>query len=316
MIVESLVGLDRLHACESLRYIGFGSLYFTDFLLVHRQLAVSKMISIEKDDAPHQRRRFELNRPFGSLEVLYGRASTVLPTLDWSMPGICWLDYDGHLDDEVLGDVETVVASVTSTTVLLVTVCVEPEAVIGDLGKSRERVDALAKRIKAERVPPSVNCDAHLGGWKLADLSYGLLNEAVTRALAARTTSVKPGTRNTRGPETATDATDERYEWRQFLHFRYSDGARMLTVGGILSPTSLTDAVADCRLDEKQWARTGEDPFVIEIPKLTTREILALDRYLPDDLPDQDYIEGVPRKESHAYAAVYRHLPAFVDAIL
>lgn len=316
MIVESLAGLDRLQPSETMRYIGFGSLYFTDFLLLHRQLAVSNMISIEKDSAPHQRERFELNRPFGNLEIRYGRASKILPSLDWSLPGVCWLDYDGHLDDEVLGDVESVVASSTSTTVLIVTVCVEPEAVVGDPLKTHQRIDALAKRIKADRMPPAINCDAHLGGWKLADFSYELLNDAVTRALTARTASVKPATRSTRGPETAKDVAGDGYEWRQFLHFRYSDAAKMLTIGGILHPASVADAVEDCRLDKKQWSRVSSDPFVITIPKLTTREVLTLDRYLPNDLPNEEFIEGIPRKESVEYSAVYRHLPAFVDAVL
>ena len=316
MIVESLGGLDRLHKPEDLRYIGLGSIYFTDFLLVHRQLAITKMLSIEKDSAVHHRNRFELNRPFNGVEVRHGRASQVLPDLDWTVPSICWLDYDGHLDDEILGDVETVVGSAKALTVLVLSVSVDPGAVQGDPKETTQRVDDLKRRIGPERMPRAVANDAHLGGWKLADESYKLLNGAIERALRARNSSVVAGTRSTRAPATRAVEPDDRLTWTQFLHFRYEDGAKMLTIGGILHEARHMSAVDDCKLLDKQWARSGPDAFVIDIPKLTTREVLLLDRLLPGELPPDDFIDGIPRKESLAYASVYRHLPAFVDAVL
>src|SRR5713226_44985 len=62
-------------------YVGFGSVWFQDFILFHRNLGVRDMISIERDAAA--RERIEANKPFRTVTVHYRKASQVLPGLDW-----------------------------------------------------------------------------------------------------------------------------------------------------------------------------------------------------------------------------------------
>jgi len=43
---------ERLHPFQRIqdyRYVGFGSIYFSDFQLLHRQLGITDMLSIERD---------------------------------------------------------------------------------------------------------------------------------------------------------------------------------------------------------------------------------------------------------------------------
>lgn len=60
MLCAALAGLHRFQRIEDYRYIGFGSIYFSDFQLLHRELGISDMLSIEKDVAAEACFRFNL----------------------------------------------------------------------------------------------------------------------------------------------------------------------------------------------------------------------------------------------------------------
>jgi hypothetical protein len=66
---------------EDYVYVGFGSVWFSDFALFHRALGIKRMISIEQ--AETARDRIEANKPF-QIPVIYNQSTNVLPTLDWS----------------------------------------------------------------------------------------------------------------------------------------------------------------------------------------------------------------------------------------
>jgi hypothetical protein len=145
MIVEALRRLDKVARLDSYQYVGFGSIYFTDFSLFHRELGIGSMVSIEHDLA--NRPRFEFNQPFASVQLEFGESSEVLPTLDWRQRALVWLDYDSALDAGVPGDVATVVSEAAAGSVLLVTVNAEPERPI------EGRVERLTNRVGASNVP-------------------------------------------------------------------------------------------------------------------------------------------------------------------
>src|SRR3990172_5776474 len=90
LLAESFLRFDRLVPLEAYRYVGFGGLFFEDFVLFHRLFGFADMVSIEvRTDSKD---RFEKNRPFGIVKLKFGRSDDVLPTLDWSQPVISWLD--------------------------------------------------------------------------------------------------------------------------------------------------------------------------------------------------------------------------------
>ena len=93
MMAESFKRL-RFANTESYQYVGLGSVYFSDFMLMHRALGTTKMVSIEK--AVHDKARFEANLPFGCIEMLWGDTASELPKVDFSLRSIVWLDYDGR----------------------------------------------------------------------------------------------------------------------------------------------------------------------------------------------------------------------------
>lgn len=87
----------------------------------------------------------------------------------------------------------------------------------------------------------------------------------------------------------------------------------MLTVGGLLYEKGELDTVNKCGFEELSFIRTGDDPYLIEVPSLTYRELRYLDIQLPfegDNIP-QDV--PIPEKDWKAYAKIYRYFPTFAE---
>src|SRR5688572_20955159 len=77
MLCEAFRRLSEFGSVESYVYIGFGSTYFSDFNLFHKQLGIRNMISLEKDK--NNKARFEFNRPFKCITIEYGHSNEILP---------------------------------------------------------------------------------------------------------------------------------------------------------------------------------------------------------------------------------------------
>src|SRR5437762_3665630 len=124
MLCEAFSRLACFASFADYRYVGLGSTYFSDFLLVHRRLGINDMVSIERDTA--NRQRFLFNRPFACIEMRFGQSTDVLPRLAWRRRTIAWLDYDGVLEDDVLADAQHLASNMISGSVLVMTLNAEP----------------------------------------------------------------------------------------------------------------------------------------------------------------------------------------------
>jgi len=122
MLVEAVARLARFAPVSGYRYIGFGSTFFIDFRLLHQRYGITRMHSIEREIS--KEKRFELNRPFRCVNMLYGDSRKMLldPKIKWSRgPAIAWLDYDEPLDLTKFADCERVLTHALHGSLLLVT---------------------------------------------------------------------------------------------------------------------------------------------------------------------------------------------------
>lgn len=85
------------------RYVGMGANRFYDFLLVHKYLAVKKMISLEHDPNMYERARF--NNPYHFIEVLNTNTTSFLSNDEFNCQSICWFDYDGGIGPHIIRDI-------------------------------------------------------------------------------------------------------------------------------------------------------------------------------------------------------------------
>ena len=67
MLCETLRRIEPFAPLTEYHYVGFGSAYFADFVLLHRALAVRNMTSIERDT--FNKDRYDNNKPFRCITV-------------------------------------------------------------------------------------------------------------------------------------------------------------------------------------------------------------------------------------------------------
>src|SRR5207253_72275 len=114
-------------------------------------VGVQAMVSIERDTA--HRARFEENKPFGEIDLLFGDAFEKLQEIDLRVPTIAWLDYTCKLDAAGLRDLRFLAGELPTGSVVAATFNCHPD-------KEDQRLDALIRRIGSEIVPGDVDEDA------------------------------------------------------------------------------------------------------------------------------------------------------------
>ncbi len=288
MIFESLRRLDRLAKLSDYRYVGFGSPYFVDFRIAHLELGISSLINLEHQVDDEERFRF--NQPFGCVELEFGESSDLLHELDWNVRSIVWLDYDKPLNLGQLSDFQTVVNSAPSGSVVLITTNAHPDRELDT------RVAKFQERL-GDYMPFEISDPALLGGWSAAQLYWQIVNEVVRAQVSVRNVGVVP---------------QAAVEYRQLFHFRYADGPKMLTVGGILHDQAIGAQVDGLGMSQFDYVRSGPESYEIEIPHLTHREMAHLESRFPCDAAEAG-LSFLSDDEIKRYAGLYRYYPHFAD---
>ncbi len=290
MIVEAFGRLHPFSVLDAYRYIGFGSPYFSDFSLIHRRLGISEMVCIEQER--QDARRFEFNRPFKCIDLKFGQSSEVLPTLEWEgRPTVIWLDYDKSLSSEQLADIHTVCSSIAPGSLFILTI----RAQANDFGQSP--LERLQKLKEAVGIAIPRHTPRDMTTRAFPRFVWKTIDSGIKRVIADRSVGYP---------------YESGFEYQQVLHFDYGDGARMLTIGGVIYQRSQRHLLAQCDFPSLSYTRSGVSPCEIKVPLLTFKEIRALDAHLPGEIPS---ISGVPEEEVYAYSEHYRYFPNFVDAI-
>lgn len=281
----------RFAPIETYRYIGFGSVAFVDFRMIHKALGIKDLISIEATEAVDEQTRFNHNNPYAGLSLHFGHSSKVLPTLDLAKRSLVWLDYDGSLSRSMANDLAIVARNAPSGTFVGVTFAASFPT--KDPGRENE-----LKRLK-EEFPDFLPGDAKataLDGAKFGEFGRSTLGALLEKAVSDADAG-EPDAGKIRSI-------------RQICFFKYKDGAPMVTVGWFVVAASDMPTFEACRFDALPFVRTGALPFVIKIPLVTPLEIREMERRLPDLATATD-LDWIPEEERKNFSSVYRYLPQF-----
>jgi len=289
MLAEAMARLDALWPLEEWRYVGLGSLWFTDFALFHRRLGMRLLHSIEDEQDEGLQERFRGNAPFAT-RMHFGRTTSELPKMPWDQPAVVWLDYDDKFRSWMFEDVDHVVSACQDPTLLLFTLNVSPGSDPGD-GRRAEFAERLGSE---DRLPRWARRDSDLG----AEIKNRGMANAVREVMTDQIEAA------------LVDRGDPALRYEQVFHFRYSDGAPMATFGGLLSSAG----GGDCHFDNLPFYKPAGTPFVIQPPVVTLREGLALEALLPDTPVDPARLPRLTKPEVKAFRELYRYMPSFVDA--
>ena len=299
MLCDALLRLSFFEPVENYRYVGFGSTTFTDFILFHKILGIKDMISIEKRD--EDKARFEFNNPFDCICMKYGDSNAVLPSLEWDLKTIVWLDYDGPLTDSVLQDIACTSMNLVSGSMLVVTVDVEsdppPDPPFTEEGVQNHRLEEFKKRVGNEKVPAKVKGKNLEGEEMAATCGTVILNE------------VKQTLRDRNGLR----LPEQKVEYHPLFNFRYRDGAKMLTVGGIFYEIGDRASLEQCEFENIEFIRSDATFYEIDVPILTHRERLYLDKTLPRGNGNNGKKIGLSDEDINNYKRLYRYFTTFAE---
>jgi hypothetical protein len=310
MMLEFFRSLGLGWPLREYRYIGMGSIYFADFQLIHQSLGVTKMISFESSEGDV--RRCDFNKPFKCIEVVPGESSKSLLGVAWDIKSIVWLDYDGELNSSGIADCRTCIQNLPSGSILAISINVETKNPPHELSsieeKNKWRLEEFKDRVGLESTPMDLT-GASLRGPGIAKACWDVLQRAVTAQLNAR---------NGRS-----DIRHDTMHVSQIFHFRYADGASMMTVGWVLYSEEEKSKFEACGFSSIGFMRSDASAFEIRAPKLTPKEIRHLNSALPDGtvIPDDAVSAlasktGVPQVDIKRYAEVYRFYPQYAEVTL
>ena len=285
----------QFHILEDYQYVGLGSVFFGDFRIIHRSLGISRMFSIEKQ-AQHSE-RFEWNKPYSGITIMFGETEQRLSDVDFSEPTIIWLDYDGPLVRSVIGDIRTVAHAASHGSVLVVTVNAHPRQPNDD---GADMLDQVRAELGNQRIPAKTDLTS-LRGWGLANF-YRRVGDSELRDALSTANGVR--------------APTKRLDYEQLFNFQYDDSAKMATFGGVFFEREKRAEYEACAFDRLMFIRQDSEPFRIRAPKLTLREIAHLERQLP--LPKGTELDfgPMPKSDAEHYIELYRYLPTFVPVDL
>lgn len=294
IIAEAFLRLRAFGAVESYRYVGMGSVYFSDFALFHSVCGFETMVSIEDSSDPKVQDRFRFNAPLGSIDLNFGHSNTVLPTLPWDLRSVVWMDYDGHLDSYVLTDVSYLASKLCSGSVLAVTV----NANLEDEERGEKRhLQILTDRLGSKtKLPDWVTTVGSFRPAETARLFHDILTQEIRDGINDRNSGRPQG---------------QKYVFEQILFFRYRDGDPMLTLCWVFFDEGQRQTFESCGFSKLPHFRKGDDPFLIDVPLITSAEIREINRCRADG--NDPKLEGlpIPPAEIAKYQNLRRYWPIY-----
>jgi hypothetical protein len=288
IMIDLLRGLQNLGIpIEAYHYIGFGSYFFHDYRILHQELNLSQMTSIEGDTTILD--RCEFNRPYSAITIIPKMSSDFLPSLSRSERYLVWLDNDFGLTKTVTDDVSTCFARLRAGSIFFLTIDTAlPEEVAN--GTIEEIFQHYQDELKGEVFQ----------GFEAADFAGSKIDET-TRRIIGR--AIELGLRG---------RTDVKYF--NLLSLYYRDTSRMYTVGGVLCDPVIFNKVGKSQLMSNEFVKRDFIAESVEIPRiiLTKKERLFLERYCVGR-ESYDGSIGVASELAENYKRYYRFLPNFAE---
>ena len=294
--------LDRLGPYLSIgeyRYIGFGSYLFDDFKLMHERLHISSMISLESDVSVFKRATF--NAPYNCIEIVNQSSTDYISSGNWDdQKSVIWLDYTSP---KQLPKQFSDIASLLNKTITHDIVRMTFNANADTLGKItqeyglEQRMEKFKSRM-ADYLPADYNpTDFNKENYPLFILKC--LRLLISDAFLE-------------------NEYDKRFMLPIFSTIYQDSEHRMLTFTGIvLNDYNEVDTIKSFFPDIPYINFEWDNPSKINIPGLTVKEMLEINKMLPSENAKEqieesfDFVFGGKKEEINSYISFYKYYPSF-----
>jgi hypothetical protein len=284
-------------------YYGFGGPYLEDFRLLYEFYPEMKMTSFESDEDTFKRQQFHAPCHGTQLKLKKTEFKTFLARYaPDDEKSIFWLDYTG-LEFSHFEEFMTLLSMVAAGSMIKVTLRCEPPDFL-DKDESEQKRKQEEFRAKFETVLPTASAVPPVQFEQFAKLLQDMVQIATEKALP------------TSGP----------FKFLPVSSFCYADGVGMFTLTGIVclktEERRVREAFRTWHLANLNWAK----PRKIDVPTLSTKERLHLQKRLPCNLnPGRTlrnalgYLIDADRAKTESklqqYSDFHRYFPYFMKAV-
>lgn len=283
IIVETLQKLNAIVDIPNYHYLGFGSIYFSDFILFHKYLNINKMTSI--DNKANYEKRFNYNKPYGFINFKVAHSTKYLENeLNWSEKLFTWLDYDGSLANYIIEDAEIVASKSKPLDIFIVTIVSNPphkDHIQNFIDEFELYIPSKIKKTDIKQHYPTV------------------LNEIMK-------TSIENGLKN----------QTKKIDFLQLFNFTYKDTTKMYTFGGIFYDNQKDDIMN--LLLKSQCISHDNNIIDINCPLLTTQEKIHLDSCINSENECDVKISeiGLNKEDIDKYCTYYKYYPQYFESLI
>lgn len=277
-------------------YLGFGSVYYVDFVLFHKYLYIDRMICVEHAPIPQ---RMKFNKPYEFIKLVMKPVAEVIPTLQKKRPYLVWLDYDLSLTPDVLSDIDGFIQRLPAKSLFVVTVDARPRLPDEEVNPLWSPTEQDAHRLEyyqrnfGRYVEGKIRLE-QIGDRHCPNLIARIIREKISEALLGR-------------PD---------LEFIQMFNFLYADDAPMLSIGGLIEKRGEATQIWTKCLQNLTYLTGDEQPVEISVPPLTPRERQWMDSHLPQaqgagGIPFELEAELIEHYEEYA-----RYYPTYHEAVV
>jgi hypothetical protein len=302
-LIDGLKRVAKLADLSEYAYYSLGGPYLEDFRLLYEFYPEIKMISIENNDEVYKRQRFHVPCHSDRLKLKRTDFKSFLAQYDaGGEKSIFWLDYlgltYGHFEEFM-----TLLEKVSLNSVVKITLRCEPSDYLGkDDTQTAQKIDEFQREFEAVLPDPSAEPPSNFADF--ASLIQDMLQIAAQKTLSSSMAA----------------------KFIPISSFRYADGDGMFTLTGIVCLRSeeakVRKAFHKWHLKNLNWGR----PKIIDVPNLSTRERLHLQRSLPCEKRAGRTLrlalgylidKNIRRTEAklRQYAEFHNYFPYFMKAI-
>ena len=271
-------------------YVGFGSIFFVDFRILHKLLRIQKMTSIEGFEGLWERCAYNL--PFSNVTLFKGLSSDFLPGMGADELYLAWFDYDFPVSRVVADDIVGLCSALRPWSLVFFTVDLEPAEEMED-----DLPETYFEYFSSE-VP-----DFAMGDFTVDDFKPPVRERTIISLIER---CIKRGLRG---------RPDISFEY--LIRLTYADGHRMLTVGGMIADVTARKYLSGEALADLWFLSREKSGYALEIPKLvfTPKEIAVLEQQFPGGSEAPRDI-GIDRSDIEALQRFYRYWPSYAEALV
>ena len=256
--IERKIIIDLLRSVKEIHeylYIGLGSIYYYDFILFHKYLNLTNMISLDDEET---KKRFEFNVPYDFISFFNLKTTDYLKEHTFDSKLLIWFDYDstlcsnkGFRNQSIFEDIEIITRQAKSPTFFFLTVNIRPPSGKDKQDIFRSEFDTfLSDNFKSDRYTISNF---------LFFRDYPLMIQNALLNFIEETGKLRE------------------IKFQKLFSFSYADTAPMYTLGGVYG-TKPELASLKTALRHNQFVNGNpRNIFDIDVPILTYKEKIFMD---------------------------------------